>query len=59
VYRALLQPAWTTPGRPSGICSSVYELELDVDADKSSDEVVEYDEEVPDDGDANKDDCGQ
>ena len=59
VYRALLQPAWAAFGTPFGICSSVDELELDADANKSSDVVVEYDEEVADDGDANKDDCGQ
>jgi hypothetical protein len=59
VYRALLQPTRTASGRPFEICSSVDELELDADADKSSDEVVEHDEEVPSDSDANKDDCGQ
>ena len=59
MYRALLQPTWTASGRPFGFCSFVDELELDANANKSSDVVVEYDEEVPDDGDTNKDDCGQ
>ena len=51
MYRTLLQPAWAASGRPFGFCSSVDELELDADANKSSDVVVEYDEEVADDGD--------
>jgi hypothetical protein len=55
VYRTLLQPAWTASGRPSGICSSVDEFELDADANKSSDEVVEHNKEVPGEGDADKD----
>jgi hypothetical protein len=59
VYRALLHPTWTASGRPSGICRFIDELELDVDANKSSDEVVEYDEEVPDERDANKYNCRQ
>jgi hypothetical protein len=59
VYRALLQPTWTVSGRPSEICSSVNELELDSDADKSSNEVMEHDEVVLGESDANKDDCGE
>ena len=59
MYRALLQPAWAAFGTPFGICSSVDELELDADANKSSNEMMEHNEEVPGEDDANKDDCGE
>lgn len=59
VRRALLQPARTSSGGLLGIRRSADEFDIDTDADESSDEVVEYKEDIPDESDAHKYDCGQ